>query len=80
VGYTFSIPSLIYIPGTIGNAMEILNIAKKGLYMNTFEKFHIQKKICIYISKQGIHMNETYTDMNNLDDYHLLGDDTVWLL
>jgi hypothetical protein len=54
------------IPGT-GNAMGMLNIAKKSLYMNTFEKFHIQKKkFCIYISKQRICMSETYTDANNL--------------
>lgn len=37
------------IPGTIGNGMEMLNIAKKSLYMNTFEKFsHTEKNLHIY--------------------------------
>jgi hypothetical protein len=46
--------------GSIENTMSILHMATKGRYTNTLEKFHFYN-----ISKKGIHINKTYSDLNN---------------
>jgi hypothetical protein len=46
--------------GCMRDTMTILNNIGKGAHMNTLEKFHIYE-----ISKQGLHLNDTFTDMTN---------------
>jgi hypothetical protein len=40
--------------------MTILHNIGKGAHMNTLERFHIYE-----ISKQGMHLNDTFTDIAN---------------
>jgi hypothetical protein len=40
--------------------MMILHNIGKGAHMNTLEKFHIYE-----ITKQGMHLSDTFTDMTN---------------
>jgi hypothetical protein len=40
--------------------MDILQIAKKGKYINKLEKFYIYKT-----TKQNLQLNDTYTDIHN---------------
>jgi hypothetical protein len=40
--------------------MMMLQVATKGRYMNTLEKFYIQN-----ISKKGIQINKTYSELIN---------------
>jgi hypothetical protein len=40
--------------------MEIIKTQKKGIHLNTLEKYHIYKA-----SKNGIHMNDAHTDVHN---------------
>jgi hypothetical protein len=40
--------------------MEIIKTGKKGKHINTPEKYHIYR-----ISKDNLHMNDTYVDVHN---------------
>jgi hypothetical protein len=40
--------------------MTIIKTAKKGQYMNSTEKYHIQKMV-----KQNLHLNDSQTDYYN---------------
>jgi hypothetical protein len=56
--------------GTMEDTMDILHVEKKGALMNTLKRFHICN-----LSKENLHMNDTYTDTYNpffnvIKDYH----------
>jgi hypothetical protein len=46
--------------GTITDTMDIRKTGKKGKHLNTLEKYRIYK-----ISKDNLHMNDTYIDTYN---------------
>jgi hypothetical protein len=46
--------------GCMEDTMTILHNIGKGAHMNTLEKFRIYE-----ISKQGMHLNDTFTDVTN---------------
>jgi hypothetical protein len=46
--------------GCTEDTITILHNTAKGAHMNTLEKFHIYD-----ISKQGMHLNDTFTDITN---------------
>jgi hypothetical protein len=46
--------------GSITDTMEIIQIDKKGKHLNTLEKYHIYK-----MSKNRLHINDTYIDVCN---------------
>jgi hypothetical protein len=46
--------------GNIVNTMEVLQFQKKGVYLNTIEKFYIHKE-----TVTNNHLNEEYTDTSN---------------
>jgi hypothetical protein len=41
--------------------MQVIRTERKGKHLNTLEKYHIHK-----ISKEGLHMNDTYKGIHNL--------------
>jgi hypothetical protein len=45
---------------TMDQIMKILHIEKKGPKLNTLERFHIYK-----MTKKGLQMNDTFTDIHN---------------
>jgi hypothetical protein len=47
--------------GTIANTMEIITTGRKGKYLNTLEKYHVNE-----ISMDNLYMNDIYTDTHNL--------------
>ena len=46
--------------GNIENIMEVLQFHKKGIHLNTIEKFYIHKE-----STNNNYLNEEYTDTTN---------------
>jgi hypothetical protein len=46
--------------GPLEDTMEVLHLNKKGQLMNKWERFHIYR-----LSKDGIQLNDTYTDTHN---------------
>jgi hypothetical protein len=40
--------------------MQVIRTERKGKHLNTLEKYHIQK-----ISKERLHMNDTYNETHN---------------
>jgi hypothetical protein len=59
-GYSNHILNTGHTYGTITDTMDIIKTEKKGKYLNTLEKYHTYK-----ISKNKLHMNDTYIDMCN---------------
>jgi hypothetical protein len=59
-GYSNHILNTGHTYGTITDTMELVKIGKKGRHLNTVEKCHIYR-----ISKDNLHMNDTYTDIHN---------------
>jgi hypothetical protein len=59
-GYSNHILNTGHSYGNITNTMQITKIERKGKHLNTLEKYHIYK-----ISKEKIHMNDTYDDTYN---------------
>jgi hypothetical protein len=59
-GYSNHILNTGHTYGNITDTMEIIKTEKKGKHMNTLERYHIHK-----ISKDKLHMNDTYIDTHN---------------
>jgi hypothetical protein len=59
-GYSNHILNTGHTYGTINNTMDIIRTGKKGKHLNALEKYYIHK-----ISKNNLHMNDTYNDTYN---------------
>jgi hypothetical protein len=42
------------------DAMDVITMGRKGKHLNTSERYHIYR-----ISKDNLHMNDTYIDTHN---------------
>jgi hypothetical protein len=58
--YAQHIPDTGHPYGSIENTMKVLQLASKGKYMNTLEKFRI-----FSITRKCLQINETYTDLTS---------------
>jgi hypothetical protein len=56
-GYSNHILDTGHTYGTTADTMEIIRTGRKGRHLNTLEKCHIHR-----ISKNNLHMNDTYVD------------------
>jgi hypothetical protein len=59
-GYSNQILNTGRAYGTITDTMAIIKTGRKGKHLNTLEKYHIYR-----ISKDNLHMNDTYIDTYN---------------
>jgi hypothetical protein len=59
-GYLNHILNTGHTYGTIYDTMDVIAMGRKGKHLNTLERYHIYK-----ISKDNIHMNDTYIDTHN---------------
>jgi hypothetical protein len=59
-GYSHHILNTGHAFGKLEDTLEILNLQRKGLHLNTLEKFHICKE-----NKTGQLLNEVRTDQYN---------------
>jgi hypothetical protein len=59
-GYSHHIPDTGHEYGNIENTLSILNVQKKGAFLNTLEKFHIYKE-----QQTNDLLNESGTDNYN---------------
>jgi hypothetical protein len=59
-GYSNHILNTGHTCGIITDIMEIVKTVKKGRHLNTLEKYHVYR-----ISKDNLHMNDTYIDIHN---------------
>jgi hypothetical protein len=59
-GYSNHILNTGHTYGTINDTMDIIRNGKKRKHLNTLEKYYIHK-----ISKNNLHMNDTYNDTYN---------------
>jgi hypothetical protein len=57
-GYSNHILNIEHKYGSITDTMDIIKAEKKGKHLNILEKYHIYK-----ISKNRLHMNDTYIDI-----------------
>jgi hypothetical protein len=60
LGYSTHTLNTGHTYGTITDTMDIVNIGKRGKHLHTLEKYHIYR-----ISKDNLHMNDTYIDIYN---------------
>jgi hypothetical protein len=60
-GYSNHILNTGHTYGNITDTMKIVKIEKKEKHLNTSVKYHISK-----MSKNRLHMKDTYTDVHNL--------------
>jgi hypothetical protein len=59
-GYPNHILNTGHAYGSITDTMRAIRTERKGKHLNTLEKYHIHK-----ISKERLHMNDTYNETNN---------------
>jgi hypothetical protein len=59
-GYSNHILYTRYTHETIADTMYVITTRRKGKHSNTLERYHIYK-----ISKDNLHMDDTYIDTDN---------------
>jgi hypothetical protein len=59
-GYSNHILNTGHTYGTVTGTMKIITIWKKGIYLNTLEKYHIYEN-----NRDNLHMNDIHIDKHN---------------
>jgi diphthamide synthase subunit DPH2 len=59
-GYSNHILNTGYTYRTIHDTTDVITMGRNGKHLNTLERYHIYK-----ISKDNLHMNDTYNDTHN---------------